>query len=82
MGLTQGLLAAMLADAAPAHLRATAFGAFSLGAGLAMLLASVMAGFLWDVVGPIATFSAGALFSVAALALLYANGRRSGGAAL
>jgi MFS family permease len=77
MGLTQGLLAAMLADAAPAHLRATAFGAFGLGCGLAMLVASVLAGLLWDWSGPAAAFSAGALFSVVALGLLYASSRRN-----
>lgn len=77
MGLTQGLLAAMLADAAPVHLRATAFGAFGLGCGLAMLVASVLAGLLWDWSGPAAAFSAGALFSVGALGLLYASSRRN-----
>jgi MFS family permease len=68
MGMTQGLLAAMVADTAPADLRGTAFGVFNLVSGLAMLLASVVAGLLWDQVGAAATFLAGAAFAVLALA--------------
>jgi MFS family permease len=70
MAATQGLLAAMVADAAPPDLRGTAFGLFNLGSGLTMLIASVFAGFLWDRLGPAATFYAGALFAAAALLLL------------
>jgi MFS family permease len=70
MGLTQGLLAAFVADTAPAELRGTAFGMFNLVTGLAMLAASVIAGGLWDRVGPQGTFLAGALFTAAALAAL------------
>jgi MFS family permease len=62
MGMTQGLLAAMVAQAAPADLRGTAFGAFNLVSGLALLVASVMAGLLWDSFGAAATFLAGAAF--------------------
>jgi MFS family permease len=68
MGMTQGLLAAMVADTAPADLRGTAYGVFNLVSGLAMLLASVVAGLLWDQVGAEATFLAGAAFAVLALA--------------
>ena len=67
MGMTQGLLAAMVAHTAPADLRGTAFGAFNLVSGVAMLLASVVAGALWDSVGASATFLAGASFSALAL---------------
>jgi MFS family permease len=70
MGMTQGLLAAMVAGAAPAHLRGTAFGFFNLVSGVAMLIASVLAGLLWDELGVAVTFYAGAAFSVLALALL------------
>ncbi|RJG04949.1 MFS transporter [Noviherbaspirillum cavernae] len=70
MAATQGLLAAMVADAAPADLRGTAFGLFNLGSGLAMLAASVLAGLLWDRLGPAATFQAGAVFAGIALLLL------------
>lgn len=63
MGMTQGLLAAMVADTAPADLRGTAFGFFNLASGLAMLIASVLAGFLWDQFGASFTFYAGAVFS-------------------
>jgi MFS family permease len=70
MGLTQGLLAAMVAQTAPAHLRGTAFGVFNLASGVAMLIASVLAGVLWDTLGAAATFYAGAMFSAVALVLL------------
>jgi len=67
MGFTQGLLAALVADTAPAELRGTAYGVFNLITGLAMLLASVIAGILWDVAGPGATFLAGAAFTILTL---------------
>lgn len=75
MGMTQGLLATMVADTAPADLRGTAYGFFNLVSGLAILLASVVAGLLWDRLGASFTFYAGAAFSVVALAALW--GRRS-----
>ncbi|PDT43028.1 MULTISPECIES: MFS transporter [Sinorhizobium] len=64
MGLTQGLLATLIADAAPAELRGTAFGMFNLVTGIALLLASITAGALWDIAGPQATFVAGAAFTL------------------
>ncbi|MCW5828383.1 MAG: MFS transporter [Deltaproteobacteria bacterium] len=67
MGMTQGLLAAMVADTAPADLRGTAFGFFNLVSGAAMLVASTVAGLLWDQMGASFTFYAGAAFSVIAL---------------
>jgi len=70
MGMTQGLLATMVAGAAPAHLRGTAFGFFNLVSGASMLIASVLAGLLWDELGAATTFYAGAVFSVLALAIL------------
>jgi len=68
MGLTQGLFAALVADTTPPRLRGTAFGVFNLVGGGAMLVASVLAGWLWDQYSAPATFYAGAGF--AALALL------------
>ncbi|UDL92688.1 MFS transporter [Mesorhizobium sp. PAMC28654] len=68
MGFTQGLLAALIADASPAELRGTAFGMFNLVTGLALLIASVVAGALWDMTGPQGTFLAGAVFTVLTLA--------------
>ncbi|HEY0586327.1 MAG TPA: MFS transporter [Pseudoduganella sp.] len=70
MGMTQGLLAAMVANAAPAHLRGTAFGLFNLASGVALLVSSALAGLLWDRYGPAFTFGAGAAFAVLALGLL------------
>ena len=75
LGMTQGLLATMVADAAPADLRGTAFGFFNLVSGVALLMASVLAGLLWDHFGASATFYAGAGFC--ALALLGLLTRRA-----
>ena len=69
MGMTQGLLATMVADTAPDDLRGTAFGVFNLVSGLALLLASAIAGLLWDRLGASFTFYAGAVFSALALLL-------------
>jgi MFS family permease len=66
MGLTQGLLAALVAVHSPADLRGSAFGAFNLACGVALLVASALAGGLWDAYGPRTTFVAGALFTVVA----------------
>jgi MFS family permease len=63
LGLSQGLLTALVADTAPEDLRGTAFGLFSLLTGGALLIASVLAGWLWHAYGPTATFLAGAFFS-------------------
>ncbi len=71
LGITQGLLATMVADAAPPDLRGTAFGFFNLASGIAMLLASLCAGLLWDSLGAEFTFYAGAAFSLVALAVLF-----------
>lgn len=67
MGITQGLLATMVADTAPADLRGTAYGFFNLMSGIAMLVASGVAGLIWDRLGASYTFYAGVAFSVVAL---------------
>jgi MFS family permease len=67
MGLTQGLLSMLVADAAPVNLRGSAFGVFYLVSGVAMLLASIIAGALWDAYGAAWTFYAGAAFTALAL---------------
>ncbi len=77
MGATQGLLSALVADAAPADLRGTAFGVFNLASGIALLAASIIAGSLWTVLGPAMTFYAGAAFSCMALAGLLINTQRN-----
>jgi MFS family permease len=74
MGMTQGLLAAMVADTAPADLRGTAFGFFNLVSGIAILVASAVAGLLWDQWGAPSTFYAGAVFSALALLGLLKRG--------
>ncbi len=67
MGITQGLLATMIADTAPVDLRGTAYGFLNLVSGIALLLASVIAGLLWDQFGASVTFYVGAAFSLVAL---------------
>ena len=75
MGFTQGLLATLVADTAPPELRGTAFGMFNLLSGLSLLVASVLAGELWERIGPQGTFLAGAVLTVLALAGLAAARR-------
>jgi MFS family permease len=64
---TQGLFASLVADTAPQNLRGTAFGVFNFAQGIAMLVASVLAGGVWDTFGPLATFLAGAGFAMVGL---------------
>jgi len=71
MGFTQGLLTTLIAESAPPELRGTAFGVFNLVTGIALLLASVVAGALWDMTGPRGTFLAGAAFTMMTLAGLF-----------
>jgi len=70
LGLTQGLLLALVANSAPVHLRGTAFGVFNLMNGIALLFASIVAGVLWQTWGASITFYTGAAFAGAALFLL------------
>ncbi|WP_426036647.1 hypothetical protein [Cypionkella sp. TWP1-2-1b2] len=74
MGKTQGLMAVMVADTAPADLHRTAYGRFNLVSGGALLIASFMARVLWDSIGAPATFLTGVMFSAAALVLLFKRG--------
>jgi predicted MFS family arabinose efflux permease len=76
LGATQGLLATLVADAAPVAVRGTAFGLFHLTSGGAILLASLIAGVLWDRAGPQATFLVGAGFTAAGLVGAVAVRRR------
>jgi MFS family permease len=70
LGLSQGLLSALVADTAPDDLRGTAFGLFNLVTGLALLVASALAGWLWSAFGSTATFTAGAAFSGASILIM------------
>jgi MFS family permease len=73
MGFTQGLFSKLVADSSPVDLRGTAFGIFNLVSGVALLLASVVAGSLWDLVGPSATFITGAIFAALAAIGVFAH---------
>jgi len=72
MGFTQGVLATLVADTAGAEQRGTAFGVFNLVTGLALLVASVLAGVLWDRGGPTLTFLSGAALTAAAGVVAFA----------
>lgn len=76
MGMTQGLLAALVTDSAPPTRRGSAFGVFHLVTGLATLLASLIAGGLWSWIGPEGTFLGGALFSLLGLVGMAGVARR------
>ena len=78
MGLTQGLLAALVAAEAPDDLRGSAFGVFNLVCGVALLFASALAGWLWDAFGPRYTFYAGAALAMASFVALIVRGRGVG----
>lgn len=71
MGFTQGLFAALVADAAPEALRGTAFGLFNLVTGIVLFFSSLVAGALWEMIGPSATFLGGAGFAIVTLAGLW-----------
>lgn len=81
MGLTQGLLATLVADASPPELRGSAFGLFNLVGGLMLLAASVIAGMLWEAYGAPATFAAGAVFTALSLLALLCMSHTQGRAA-
>ncbi|MCG2585622.1 MFS transporter [Massilia sp. TS11] len=76
MGMSQGLLSALVAAHAPPALRGTAFGIFNLACGLALLAASSLAGLLWEKAGPAATFVGGAVLCVLALASMFSVRQR------
>jgi MFS family permease len=71
LGFSQGILSALVADTAPEDLRGTAFGLFNLVSGVALLIASVLAGWLWQSFGAISTFIAGAAFSGIAVLIMF-----------
>lgn len=71
MGMTQGLLAAMVADSAPPNQLGTAYGVFNLASGVALLLASASAGWLWDRFGAATTFLAGGTWATLACLALW-----------
>ncbi|MGE5089135.1 MAG: MFS transporter [Candidatus Levyibacteriota bacterium] len=75
MALTQGLLSALVAATAPADLRGTAFGVYNLTGGIALLVASAIAGSLWQAFGPAATFLTGAGLTLLAWSGFLASGR-------
>jgi MFS family permease len=76
LGMSQGILLALVADQVPSELRGTAFGLINLATGVALLPASLLAGVLWQEIGSHATFIAGSLFAITAVALLLATSRR------
>lgn len=71
LGLTQGILAALIADTCPTAYRGTAYGVFNLFSAIALLVASAAAGILWDRFGPSATFMASGALAIVGLVILF-----------
>jgi MFS family permease len=71
MGLTQGIMASLVAAAVPVDLRGTGYGVYNFVLGIAMLLSSALAGFIWDVWGPAYTFYTSAVACFVSLILFY-----------
>jgi MFS family permease len=71
LGLTQGLLSALVADTAPSDLRGGAFGVFYFVTGLTAVVSSALAGALWKWSGPASTFAVGAGFAALSMAALF-----------
>ncbi|HVO02220.1 MAG TPA: MFS transporter [Candidatus Cybelea sp.] len=78
LGMTEGVFSALVADRAPAELRGTAFGAFNLAAGVAVLAGSWGMGLVWDGIGPAQAFTIAAALSLAGTALLWLRLRAAG----
>ena len=78
MAATEGVEKALVADIAPAARRGAAFGWFNLTAGAFLLPASVVFGWLYETVSPLAAFSlsAGCAFLAAGLLLRWLGGER------
>jgi MFS family permease len=75
MGFTEGVFAAMVANTAPKDLRGSAFGIFNLLRGLVLLVASIIAGLLWDRIGPQATFGFGSALALLTVVALWLSRR-------
>jgi MFS family permease len=76
LGMTEGLLSALIAGAAPADVRGTAFGIYNLLTGMVALVASGLAGLLWTAYGPAETFTAGAIFAAISLVGMWRVGSK------
>ena len=77
MAATDGVGKALVGDVSPQHLSGTAYGVFAAVSGVAVLIASVTAGFIWEIVSPAAVFYVGAAFALASLPLLFIATRPS-----
>ena len=73
MGFTQGVLATLIADYSPKEYNGTAFGIFNFVSGISMLIASIIAGVVWQEFGSYMTFYVGGVFALASLIMVYIN---------
>jgi MFS family permease len=69
-GSSEGVFRAFVVDVVPKDLRGTALGVYHTAVGLVMLPGGIVAGILWDAVGPWGAFTYGIVTSLLALALL------------
>jgi MFS family permease len=67
--MIDGVQRAFIVDLAPKHLKATALGAFHTSIGLVALPGGLIAGLLWDIISPEATFVYGFALSIISIGL-------------
>jgi MFS family permease len=65
-GISEGVCRAFVCDLVPVEKRGTAYGWYHTAVGISLLPASVIAGWLWHLIGPSATFYFGAAMAGAA----------------
>ena len=73
MGMTQGVLRAIIAQQCPRHLRGSGFALFYLFSGLSVFCGNFVAGQLGDEYGLYAVFVGGAVFTACALCFYFAQ---------
>jgi len=66
-GISEGVCRAFVCDLVPVEKRGTAYGWYHTAVGISLLPASVIAGWLWHLMGPSATFYFGAAMAGAAM---------------
>ncbi len=70
LGMSQGILLALVADVTPSELRGTGFGVINLVIGIILLPANLLAGFVWETANPQIPFLLGSFLAILASFIL------------